>query len=170
MTLGERIVLMKEGLVQQQGDPMELYENPVNSFVAGFIGSPAMNLFEAELSAAGETAYALLWDGMRIPLDRERFTKLNSLSSGRVLFGIRPEDIEDADFCLSNDEELSFSATADVVEPMGSETMLYLTAGDRQVIAKVNPATKASFGRKLRLQMDRSKIHLFDSATGATLR
>lgn len=170
MTMGERIVLMKEGLVQQQGDPMELYDNPVNSFVAGFIGSPAMNLFEAELSMSGSSPYVMLWDGMKVPVDRDRFTKMGTAESGKVLFGIRPEDIEDVDFCLTRDEELSFTATADVVEPMGSETMLYLTADERQVIAKVNPATKASFGRKLRLQMDRSKIHLFDRATGATLR
>lgn len=170
MTMGERIVLLKDGLVQQQGEPMDLYENPINAFVAGFIGSPSMNLFEAELSSDDNHPAVVLWAGMKVPVDKSRFARLEKAKDGKVLFGIRPEDIEDSEFCLKRDEDLSFPAIADVVEPMGSETMLYLSAYDKQIVAKVNPSTKAAFGKTVSLQMDRTKYHLFDRATGLSLR
>ena len=171
MTMGERIVLMKGGVIQQQGAPMDLYDNPVSSYVAGFIGSPSMNLLDCELHVSGGDAYVDLGKGFTLPISAERFNGLDRATGKEVILGIRPEDIEDAEFVSVPDKSLQIRATADVVEPMGSETMLYLTAEDgRQITAKVDPKTKATFDRQVILQVDKSKFHLFDKATGASLR
>ncbi|HNZ08550.1 MAG TPA: ABC transporter ATP-binding protein [Bacillota bacterium] len=170
MTMGERIVLMKDGIIQQQGEPMQLYDDPVNIFVAGFIGSPSMNLIDGKIRNTYDGACFDSGD-LTISLPEKRFGSLASRDGLDVVLGIRPEHIEDAEFAPMGADRAVLGATADVVEPMGSETLLYVTAkGGTQVTAKVNPSTKAAFGKPVTLSADLTKAHLFDRATGLAMK
>ncbi|HNV34049.1 MAG TPA: ABC transporter ATP-binding protein [Bacillota bacterium] len=170
MTMGERIVLMKDGLIQQQGEPMQLYDDPVNMFVAGFIGSPSMNFIEGKLTKTYDGA-RFEAGGLEIALHGRRLDGIEATEGLDVVLGIRPEHIEDAQFAPSGAHRAVLEATADVVEPMGSETLLYVTAkGGMQVTAKVNPSTRAVFGKLVTLSADLDKAHLFDRATGLAIK
>ncbi|HOA14870.1 MAG TPA: ABC transporter ATP-binding protein [Bacillota bacterium] len=171
MTMGERIVLMKDGLIQQQGAPMELYDAPANLFVAGFIGAPAMNLMEGTIVRDGGSFGFDSGDGVLFPLPAERFGGLSERAGTEAVLGIRPEDIEDSEFAEEGPLKAFLEGLVEVVEPMGSETMVYLSMRrGRQIVAKVDPGTKAAFGRSMSLVADLSKAHLFDKATGLSLR
>lgn len=170
MTLGERIVLMKDGLVQQQGEPMKLYDAPANIYVAGFIGSPAMNFFEGEIrEGPGETVFDA-GHGILFHVSKERFPSAAGFAGKKAVLGIRPEHMSDAGLDAPIEGSTLIKATVDVVEPMGSETLLYLTAtGGKPIIAKVNPDTKATFGAEATIWANPNKIHLFDAESGKKL-
>ena len=136
MTMGTRIVVLKDGFIQQVSTPQDLYEHPVNLFVATFIGSPQMNTMNAVLSHEGE-----------------------------VILGIRPEDIHDEDLYLREYPEYIFEATVDATELMGAETYLYMVSGDEQFTARVSPSTTARVGDTVKLTVEAGKVHLFDTDT-----
>ncbi|MDE3101470.1 MAG: sn-glycerol-3-phosphate ABC transporter ATP-binding protein UgpC [Chloroflexota bacterium] len=154
MTMGDRIVVMKDGLLQQIGSPQELHDHPVNLFVAGFIGSPAMNFFPATLTPEGtaDTGFA------KVPVNAKA-------AAGRdVIVGIRPEDVRD----LSRQPEggtLPVDATVEVVEFLGNELQLHLAAGGRTFVARVPTDTRTQPGASLRVGFDLRKTHLFDTST-----
>jgi multiple sugar transport system ATP-binding protein len=166
MTLGDRVVVMKDGLVQQVGDPMELYNEPANRFVAGFIGSPAMNFVAIRL--AGENGG--LWaesEGLRIKVPPPLMERLGPYAGKELTLGIRPEDLSIAGD--GDDKDLSFPATVEVVERLGSEILLDVAAGPAAMVASVEPTSTAKVHETLHLAVNPARIHFFDNETEAAI-
>lgn len=169
MTMGDRICVMKDGIIQQVAGPLELYDSPANRFVAGFIGSPPMNFFDVNVLNSGNDI--LLKEGsfdIKVPdFIKERVSKYNGQ---KIVAGIRPEDIFDKLFVnVTHKEVSSFSATVEVVEPLGSEIYLHFTTGRNIMVAKVDSNNKAKPNQIIELIFDLRKIHLFEAETGATI-
>jgi multiple sugar transport system ATP-binding protein len=162
MTLGDRVVVMKDGLVQQVGEPLDLYNTPANRFVAGFIGSPAMNFLPVRLAQNTGQVWAEN-DGVRIRLPGELGARLTRRGAKDVVLGIRPEDLSVA----STDQptDLSFDAVVEVVEKLGSETLLDAAVGQEMIVASVDPDIRVAAREKLRLAMNPERIHFFDAST-----
>jgi multiple sugar transport system ATP-binding protein len=192
MTLGDRVAVMRNGLLQQVASPQELYERPANLFVAGFIGSPAMNFM------AGTLEEGSLRTGLGdIPVTGRLRQALETAGAGReVIVGIRPEDFEDASLISADlqDSGLTFNATIDVIESLGSEKYVYFTrelgqtanvaelqelardsgradigGASEAVVARLDPATRLSEGEDARLWVDVRTLHVFDPASGRNL-
>ncbi len=175
MTMGDRIVVMKDGLIQQVGAPLEIYNNPNNVFVLFFIGSPAMNFMDAVLRKNGEGYVVENSSGnvsLRIPKERESYFKdLSSYVDKEIVFGIRPEDIEDYEVLEEVKEEFTVETLVDVMEPMGAEIYLYLNFGDDTTfIARVDSHSKAKDGDKHKVFFDMRKVQLFDRSSEESLR
>jgi multiple sugar transport system ATP-binding protein len=166
MTLGDRVVVMKDGWVQQIGEPLDLYNNPANKFVAGFIGSPAMNFANVTLTSANGAVYAEN-KGLRIKLPDEVAQRLNGHNNRDVVLGIRPEDLTVAG--PSDSPDLTFDAAVEVVEQLGSEIILDTRVGDGMMVATVEPTTKVKLHDTLRLVMRPSRLHVFDAKTEAAI-
>jgi multiple sugar transport system ATP-binding protein len=166
MTLGDRVVVMKDGVVQQVGEPLELYNTPANKFVAGFIGSPAMNFANVKLTEANGSLLAEN-AGLRIKLPDEIAQRVRTQSSRDVTLGIRPEDITVAG--PSDSPDLTFDAAVEVLEQLGSEIILDTRVGDGMMVASVEPTTKVKLHDTLRLAMRPSRLHVFDQKTEAAI-
>ena len=164
MTMGDVIVVMKDGLVQQVDNPLNLYDRPANLFVAGFIGSPAMNFIEAKL---GSQDGKMVVDGgvFRAEVPPEHASKLAPWAGRAVIFGIRPEDIHDRAFHTISDSAAVIRANVDVHEPLGSDVILYLTVGDHDIVARVDARTKARMGQTAEVVLDMRKMHVFNADT-----
>ncbi|MBN1864189.1 MAG: sn-glycerol-3-phosphate ABC transporter ATP-binding protein UgpC [Victivallales bacterium] len=163
MTMADRIVIMKDGVIQQVDEPLKVYDNPTNLFVAGFIGTPPMNTFKGSLaSEAGKLAFSN--ESFKIDLPDMWKEKAEPYTGKEVVFGIRPEDLgsEEAE---QNTAAPRIKAKIEVVEPMGSETYLYLTTGDNSFIARVDAHRKAVVGEEISLGVAIKKVHLFDGQT-----
>jgi len=166
MTLGDRVVVMKDGVVQQVGEPMELYSRPANRFVAGFIGSPAMNFAEVTIVASGGGLWAET-AGIRIKVPPARTDGLRPLTGKRATLGMRPEALRLANG--ADPAEYVFDATVDVVEPLGSEILLNMTAGTNALVARVDPAVIVKMHDRVRLTLDPARLHFFDHTTEAAI-
>jgi multiple sugar transport system ATP-binding protein len=163
MTMGTRITLMKDGLIQQIDDPLTLYRKPTNRFVAGFIGSPAMNLFDGTL-ARGEGGAILRVGDTEIPLgDVPGAADLPE----RVTLGVRPENLR---FAADGDGVGVLDAAVELVEPLGSEIYLHATAAGHALVARIGPDHPVQVGERVRLAMDLRRLHFFDGDSGAALR
>jgi multiple sugar transport system ATP-binding protein len=168
MTLGDRIVLMKGGIIQQMDTPLNLYEHPASLSVAGFIGSPAMNFVQARLEAQ-DGRLDIVCGGLRLEVPADRREGLQHHVGKAVIFGIRPEDIYDRQFARADAPMALFEANVEVFEPMGSEVYLYVNAGGDQLVCRVDAHTSARVGDVARLALDTRKIHLFDPETEQAL-
>lgn len=160
MTMGDKIVVMKDGVIQQFASPQELYNEPVNVFVAGFIGTPQMNFLDINiLEEDGKMILEI--GGSRAGLEGEKSEKLRSggYAGKSVVLGIRSEDIQEG----SESGGLFISGTVDAIENMGSEKHVFLKCGDKDIIAKVHRESEVEIGDKLELRIDISKAHYFDS-------
>jgi multiple sugar transport system ATP-binding protein len=192
MTLGDRVAVMRSGELQQVGAPQELYEQPTNIFVAGFIGSPAMNFMPVRIE--GTDIVTALGN---VPLSDEQRRALESDGHGDLIAGIRPEDFEDAALVgEQRDRGVIFRATIDVLESMGAEYYAYFAVGAQeelssqqlqelaedagtaevpsageagQVVARLDPASRAAEGQEAELWLDTGKVHLFDAGSGQRL-
>ena len=166
MTLGTRIVVMKDGVVQQVGSPQGLYDNPCNKLVAGFIGTPQMNMIDAQVGKSGNEV-TISFGGHTLSLPDEKAKKLEAAGYvGKVVtVGIRPEDLHDEEAFLEANPKSIFDATIRVYEMLGSEVLLYFDIEDTNFTAKVNPRTAARTGDTVKLAMDLGKIHIFDKDT-----
>ena len=161
MTMGTKIVIMNAGIVQQMGSPMEIYEYPLNKFVAGFIGSPGMNFLPAKIVTDNSKLH-IDTSGFRLVIPEEKVSYLQDHKDKDVILGIRPEHIEDAafeDITISNQ---MFAATVEVVETLGSEIQLDVVSGDHSLIARVDPRTRAVRHEEIQLAVNMDKIHIFD--------
>jgi len=167
MTLGSRVVVMKDGWVQQVGEPMEIYSRPQNRFVAGFIGSPAMNFIPTTLAEQNGALYAEA-NGFRVKVPADRAARLLAYKGQTVTFGIRPEDLRVGSTTDSDDQ--AFDAVVDVVEPLGSEILLDVTVAGQSVVARVEPSVKARAHEKIRMTFVPERIHLFDAKTEAVIK
>jgi len=166
MTLGDRVVVMKDGVIQQQGAPLELYERPANRFVAGFIGSPAMNFVPTTVTQADGGLWAEA-PGMRLKVPQEKSEALRRYAGQKVTVGVRPEALR-----LANGAETAgctFDSTVDVVEPLGSEILLNVRAGEAAIVARVDPATRVAAHDSVRLAFDPARVHFFDATTEAAI-
>jgi len=163
MTMGDRICVMKGGIIQQVDTPLNIYDNPANIFVAGFIGTPPMNCFKGSLLKK-DGKYFFKDETMEIMLPEKWANKIEAYVDKPVVFGIRPEDIgsEQAEKDPSNPK---IKAEVEVIEPMGSETYLYLTTGTQPFIARIDAHKKTSVNEKTALPFNLAKSHLFDSAS-----
>ncbi len=159
MTLGDRVVVMKDGWVQQVGEPLELYNSPANKFVAGFIGSPSMNFVDVTVSGSNGALYAEN-KGLKVRLPAEVEQRLNGHSTKEITLGVRPEDIS---LATGHADELVFDANVEVIEQLGSEIVLDMKVGDSMMVASVEPSTKVKVHDTLRLAMRPSRLHVFDA-------
>jgi multiple sugar transport system ATP-binding protein len=167
MTLGSRVVVMKDGWVQQVGEPMEIYSRPQNRFVAGFIGSPAMNFIPTRLTESNGGLYAEA-SGLKLKVPADRVARLGAYKGQTVTLGIRPEDLRVGSSADSSD--LAFDAVVDVVEPLGSEILLDVTVAGQSVVARVEPSVKARTHEKVRMAFVPERIHFFDAKTEAVIK
>jgi len=168
MTMGSRIAVLNAGLIQQLGAPQELYDHPANLFVAGFIGSPAMNLFTgAKVVSEGDSPRIVLENVGQVnvpPLYKER---VQEAAGKNLTFGIRPEHLEDITVVSPDAQTGSgIEATVDVVEHLGNELLVYMVIAGKQVVARLNPRSEAHTGGRIRLHVDTDHIHLFNTDTG----
>src|SRR5437016_5731079 len=162
MTLGDRVVVMKDGVVQQVGEPLELYGRPLNRFVAGFIGSPAMNFIEVTVADANG-ALAADTPGFRVKVPLASAGRLGPYKGQRVALGIRPEDLRIA--TGADGADYSFDTVVEVVEPLGSEILLDLKAGPNVMVARVDPTVRVKHQDKMRLSLHPERVHFFDNKT-----
>ena len=158
MTLAELIVVMSQGVVQQVGAPLEVYRRPANTFVAGFIGSPAMNFLDCEYQAG-----TLRGKGFFLELPEARRATLAQARSNELVFGVRPEHL------FESDGEAVFRGRVDVLEPLGAEVHALAMVEGHPLIARLDPSTRAKVGAPIALGLQRDKTHVFDRATGKTL-
>jgi len=163
MTMGDRIVVMNQGVVQQVDTPQKLYEAPCNVFVAGFIGSPPMNLIDATLERDGNGFFLQVDnDKLRIPAEKAS-DNLNQFVGHPVKLGVRPEDIYDDEAFLAANPESVINVSVDVSEQLGSEVYLYLKYGEYSITARVDPTTVSKIGDNIKAAINMNKVHLFDT-------
>jgi multiple sugar transport system ATP-binding protein len=163
MTMGDRIVVMRDGIIQQTDSPLGLYDKPANRFVAGFIGSPAMNFLEGTLR---RNEGIIFHDGnVDITMARKYDQYLHDHIGREVVFGIRPEDIYLAELSEGAVDKADVRAKVEVVEPMGNEIYLYLTTGPSSLVARIHAARMPRVGDEVQLVFDISKSHFFDKVT-----
>ncbi|HWC30915.1 MAG TPA: sn-glycerol-3-phosphate ABC transporter ATP-binding protein UgpC [Dehalococcoidia bacterium] len=168
MTMATRIAVLDRGVLQQVGTPQELYGSPANLFVAGFIGSPAMNLLDA--SVARPDGVTVIDAGPIKLASSDRLTaRLRDLPDRRVILGIRPEHIHDPDYLPPGIDPLRINVTVDVVESLGSETYLHLTSGDTSFIARVDPRSAATPGEPFQVAIDQDRLYAFNAETGLAI-
>ena len=172
MTMGSRIAVLRDGVLQQIGPPQNVYDHPANMFVAGFIGSPAMNFYDAKVTGTADDMYVEVFGGaakLGVPPDR-RASYAPHIGED-LIFGLRPEDIYDPAFAPSRATvDQLVDAKVEVSEPLGSEAYLYLLSGeDTSYIARVDPRTTAVVGENFKLVFDMNEVHLFDPVTQEVL-
>jgi len=166
MTLGDRVVVMKDGLVQQVGEPLELYGKPANRFVASFIGSPAMNFAEVTVSSANGALWAES-AGLRIRVPDSRREALQRYNGQPITLGIRPEALHVASGADAADHV--FATTVEVIEPLGNEILLDVRVGANLLVARVDPATRLKVQEAVRLALDPERLHFFDVKTESAI-
>ena len=166
MTLGTRIVVMKDGVIQQVDTPQNLYEKPCNLFVAGFMGSPQMNFLDSVISEKGGNLIAKVGDHeLAIPAAKAKALKDGGYVGKTVVMGIRPEDLNDTEVFIANSPDSVIEAEIRVYELLGAEVYLYFDIEDKSCTARVNPRTTARPGDKIKLALDMTRLHLFDKDT-----
>jgi multiple sugar transport system ATP-binding protein len=163
MTLGDRVVVMKDGLIQQVGEPLQLYDTPATKYVAGFIGSPAMNFADVTITDGGAAGLVAENSGMRITVPPHLAGRLAPHNGRRATLGIRPENLAIADGATPAGQ--TFEAVVEVAEQLGSEVLLDLKAGPASIVASVEPTVRVKPGEKIRLAMKPERIHFFDGET-----
>ncbi|NLG34523.1 MAG: ATP-binding cassette domain-containing protein, partial [Lentisphaerae bacterium] len=168
MTMGDRIVVMKDGWIQQVATPLDLYNRPANQFVAGFIGSPPMNFFPGRIV---RRAHAVLFDEgtFQVPLPEASAGKMADYDGREVVMGLRPENIDERPARPDADPARVVKATLDVVEMMGAEVYLYAATGRNAFTARVDAACRRQVGDVLEMVLDLDKAHFFDASGGQSL-
>ena len=171
MTMADRIVVMKDGIVQQIATPQEIYDAPNNMFVAGFIGAPQMNFIDVKLIEENGEIFAKN-DYLNIKLNKGECGALieKNYIGKEVVLGIRPEDIHIEDIFVDNSLDSAFEATVEIGELMGAEIYAYLKSGDDSIIARFDGRYRVNMGDKLKLAMDKHRIHIFDKETQEAVR
>lgn len=168
MTMGSRIVVMKDGFIQQVDSPQNLYDFPVNHFVAGFIGTPQMNFFNVKLVKRDGGVFATFGDNaIKVPEGKLKKFVSDSYIGKDVIMGIRPENIHDEEIFLANAPDSTITVAVEIVELMGSETYLYLKTSGKEdnIIARVDPRSTARGGDKIKVAFDANRLHFFDAET-----
>jgi multiple sugar transport system ATP-binding protein len=167
MTMGDRMAVMRDGVLQQCDTPMAIYARPVNMFVAGFIGTPSMNFLPAKLTRGDAGGYAIDCGPFSVAAPSAQAGKLDDWVGKDVVLGVRPADIFDKNLKnpIDSSPQNTVRTTVDVSEPMGDIVTLYLTAGTHQIVAAIDAETQAKDGQALDIVFDLARTHLFDAAT-----
>src|SRR5712692_9413986 len=171
MTKGTRIAVLNGGIIQQLGAPQDLYDHPTNLFVAGFIGSPAMNFFDTvKVIADGDATKITISDFGEVEVPPLYAPATREAAGKKLILGIRPESFEDLAL-LSEDRRngSTMHASVDVVEHLGSEQLVHMTAQGKEVVARVDPRSSAHVGQDIKLHIDADNMHLFDADTGLAI-
>jgi len=169
MTLGDRIVIMEKGLIQQIGSPLSVYDEPYNQFVASFIGTPPMNFMDGKLEQAGAGIVFKDENGLVVPIGEDSAKKLTGHVGREVRMGIRPEHVHDQESATRLALAAPLTATVDVVEALGHEKVIYFSAGAHHFIGKLEAHVPVEVGQKIALAFDANKIHVFDKGSGKNL-
>ena len=175
MTMATRIVVMKDGLIQQVDTPQKLYDFPCNIFVAGFIGTPQMNFINGKLVRKDDGVYFDFQNvSLKLPEEKANAEELKDYIGQDVVVGLRPEAISDVADAVAANPEYSFEVNVDVTELMGAEIYLYLTVGDPEdeptsLIARVSSRSQSRAGDKIKVAVDMSRFHIFDKDTEACI-
>ncbi len=180
MTMGDRIVVMKDGVIQQIASPQVLYDAPVNKFVAGFIGAPQMNFFEGTVIKDGSDFYieirseatedtASVATKIKLPASKNEGGRLEAYDGKEITLGIRPECIYDDARYIADHQDGIIQANVEVVEPMGAEKYLYLDFLGHDLVSRVNPDSKSEVGEVVTVALDVNKLHIFDKDTEKTV-
>jgi len=169
MTMASRIAVMNHGLLMQIDSPQNLYDRPNNLFVAGFIGSPAMNLFNAELSQEGEDI-VVKTETFAVKVPQDRRAALKDHIGKTVVFGLRPEDIHDPNFAPPAIVAQNVETEVDLTELMGNEIFLFLMSGEEEYVARVDPRTSYKMGDKVTMAFNMNNMHIFDKETEQVIR
>src|SRR5688572_16466098 len=169
MTMATRIAVINKGDLQQLDTPQNLYDHPNNLFVAGFIGSPAMNFFPAKLIKNGDKISVDTGD-FQVQIPAKQTATYKDMVGKDVIFGIRPENIHDPEFAPQNISAQSVAAKVDVTELMGNETLLYLVSGKNTFVGRVDPRSKLRVGNSPQVVFDMDKFHIFDAVTEKAVR
>jgi multiple sugar transport system ATP-binding protein len=172
MTMGDRIAVLNAGIIQQLGAPQELYDHPANLFVAGFIGSPAMNFFSgAHVASEGDSTKIVLEGIGQVTVPPLYAERARASANRNLTFGVRPVHLEDATLVNGSNGSTpsTIDATVDVVENLGNELQVYFNTGGHNAVATLNPRSRVAAGDKVRLHVDNDQIHLFDSDTGEAI-
>src|SRR5438552_3984399 len=165
MTMGTRIAVMSEGILQQVGPPQELYDHPVNRFVAGFIGSPAMNFVEVNITGSGD-GLVLEAHGLRVPIPARLRDAVGTTSGRKIIAGFRPDHI---DLGQPDPNVATLAGTADVVEYLGAQELLHISAADKDIVAIIDAGHRVKPGDNLNLWVPLDKVHMFDAESGLSL-
>ena len=165
MTMGDRIVVMKDGLIHQTDTPLNLYHRPANRFVAGFIGSPPMNLFDGHIEEGGD-GFVFNLGGLGFPLTPDLSNKLTEWKGRKLTMGVRSEDL----LVAPNGEDRAFQAVVEVVEPMGNEIFVYLDLAGSSAVARVDSSASVEIGCSLPFMLRENRLHFFHPDTEKTLQ
>jgi multiple sugar transport system ATP-binding protein len=168
MTMGTRICVLNAGDLMQLDTPYKLYHNPSNVFVAGFIGSPSMNFFDATLIKT-DSGISIDTGIFQLPVPSDMIDAVQSYVGKTVIFGIRPEDIHDQDFQPASINPVPMEVTVDVIEQMGNEMICYFEEGGKTFIGRLDPRTRARIGARINVVINIDNIHLFDADTEQSL-
>ncbi len=169
MTMASRIFIMQNGALQQSGVPLDVYRQPANRFVAGFIGSPAMNFLPATL-VGEQGAYYARNDHFNVRLPDEFYPDVKAYAGQPVTFGVRPEDMAEQREAASEPRVNTISTRVEVVETLGAETFVHLTCGSHPMVARLTvPDHTLTVGQEVEISLNMSKIHLFDTDTSRTI-
>jgi multiple sugar transport system ATP-binding protein len=169
MTMGTRIAVMKDGVLQQIDTPQTLYDRPDNIFVAGFIGSPSMNLFDATLTNTDGNLYVDTGN-FRVKVPATKLDVYKPYTGKQVLFGIRPEHVHDPEYLPAGISSSLVESKVEVTELMGNEVIVYLENKGKPFLARVDPRTKSRVGNTVNVAMNMDNMHLFDKATEKAIR
>ncbi|NLF03111.1 MAG: ABC transporter ATP-binding protein [Anaerolineales bacterium] len=171
MTMGTRIAVMKDGVLQQVDSPQILYDTPTNVFVAGFIGSPAMNFMDATLvERDGKTMVETSAFAVEVPDDKAQSPAYRQALGKEVIFGIRPEDVHDPEYAPPNIHQALVESQIDVTELMGNEVIVYLVKNGIQLLGRFDPRTSAQVGNTMSVAFNMDRMHLFDKQSEVAIR
>jgi len=168
MTMATRIFILNDGKLQQEGHPLDVYQSPSNQFVAGFIGSPAMNFIPATLQKE-DSAYFIDATSFKVKLPRDFHKALSGYAGKKVTFGVRPEDFHDKKYFPQATADNTIKAKIEVVEPLGDEVLFYLVCGKHSLVAKLDSRTRAQVGDELEVALEMTETHIFDPEDEKTL-
>ncbi len=169
MTMGDRIMVINEGILQQIDSPRQLYDQPNNVFVAGFIGSPSMNFFDSTLVAEENKLFVDAGD-FRVHVPEEKKKAFGDYVGKQVVLGVRPENIHGVPYVPPNINSASISATVEVVELLGHELHLFMNSGQNSFVSIVDTRLAPSVGSTIDLAVDVDRMHLFDRDTELAIR
>jgi multiple sugar transport system ATP-binding protein len=168
MTMGDKIVILNSGEIQQIETPMNLYNNPINKFVAGFIGSPAMNFIKGEIQKNENLFFVSEKNELKIELNKNNFNGLENYIGENVILGIRPESfLFDSNKTMDTAE---LNVYVDLAEPLGNETYLYFLIDKQQVIARISSNEEIKKSSTIKMQINKSKLYFFNSTTGEKIK
>ncbi|OQA02888.1 MAG: sn-glycerol-3-phosphate import ATP-binding protein UgpC [Planctomycetes bacterium ADurb.Bin401] len=168
MTMANRIFIMDGGRLQQSGPPLEVYKKPTNKFVAGFIGSPAMNFIDSILTKENGV-YFINAQGIKLKAPDSFIPAISDYAGKEVILGVRPEDIHDKKYFADAQSSNTIKMKVDVIEPLGSEIYLYLACGRNSFTARMDSRTQPQVEQNLEVAIDMEKAHIFDPATSAAI-